>query len=115
MNRTRARVVRQTPSFKPEGTSSGDTDQASPPGERRRNPQGSRGTSSGNSDQVMRGAPNPCGSELKPCKPSRIMTPGLLDGGGGGGGSQGPAATGSPIQAVPPQFQRGSGGGSGLR
>jgi hypothetical protein len=109
-------VARQPPSFKPEGSSSGENDQANPPGERRRNPRGSRGTSSGDSDQVQRGAPNPCGSELKPCKPSRIMTPGLLDGGGGGGGTQGPAATGSPIQAAPPQFQRGSGGGgSGLR
>jgi hypothetical protein len=108
-------VVRQTPSFKPEGSSSGENDQANPSGERRRNPRGNRGTSSGESDQVQRGAPNPCGSELKPCKPSRIMSPGLLDGGGGGGGSQGPAATGTPMQSGAPTFQRGGGGGSGLR
>jgi hypothetical protein len=110
-------VARQPPSFKRDGTSSGDSDNTSPPGERRRNPRSDRGTSSGESDQVMRGAPNPCGSELKPCKPSRIMTPGLLDGGGGGGGTQGPAATGAPLQSgAPSPFQRGSGGGgSGLR
>jgi hypothetical protein len=77
-----------------------------------------RGTSSGGSDQVRRGAPDPCGSELKPCKPKTgITNPGLLEG-GGGFGTQGPAAAGSPIQTAPSQLQRGGGsggGGSGLR
>jgi hypothetical protein len=48
---------------------------------------------------------------------SKVIQPGLLEGGGGALGTQGPAATGSPVQTAPPQFQRGGGGGggSGLR
>ena len=68
-----------------------------------------RGTNSGGSNQVVRSTSDPCGSELRPCKPTRVLGPGLLEGDGGGLGPQGPAAaTGTPIQ-----IQRG--GGSGLR
>ena len=90
-------IGRVPPSFKPEGTSSGANDLVNPSGERRRNPRSNRGgSSSGESDQVQRGAPNPCGSELNPCKPTRVLEPGLLGGDGGGtGGAQGPAPGGA--------------------
>ena len=113
-------ITRQPPSFKPEGTSSGDNDLAKP-GERRRNPRSNRGTSSGDSDQAKRGAQAPCGTRRNPCKPAsggnsnsaidRLsgggmqVTPsaGSQGGGGspsspsaGGGASSAPAGSGSP-------------------
>jgi hypothetical protein len=59
----------------------------------------------------------PCGSVTKPCKPtssssSRILGPGLLDGGGGAGGAQGPASAGT---AAPKFHPRGGGMPAGVR
>jgi hypothetical protein len=51
----------------------------------------------------------------RPCPPStKVFSPGLLEG-GGSLGTQGPAATGTPLQTSSPQVQRGGGGVPGLR
>jgi hypothetical protein len=75
-----------------------------------------RGTSSGGSDLVRRGAPDPCGSELKPCKPaSRGSSNSAIDrlsgdgmqrtpsGGGqsGAGSERKPPAGGAASSATP--------------
>jgi hypothetical protein len=76
-----------------------------------------RGTSSGGSDQVRRGAADPCGSQLKPCKPaSRGSSNSAIDrlsvgdgmqpipsGGGqrGGGSARKPPAGGAASSATP--------------
>jgi hypothetical protein len=74
-----------------------------------------RGASSGGSDQVRRGAPDPCGSELRPCKPaSRGSSSSAIDrlsgggmqstpsvGGQSGGGSARKQPTGGAASSTP--------------
>ena len=104
-------ITRQPPSFKPEGASS-DNNELAKPGERRRNPRSNRGTSSGDSDQVMRGEQAPCGTRRHPCKPASGGTSNSAIDRLSGGGMQLTPSAGSQGGGGSPSSPSASGGAS---